>query len=262
MITINHLLAKQAAGEKLAMLTCYDYSSARIMNQSAVEMILVGDSAAMVMHGEQSTLPIDTETMAMHVRAVAKGAPDKFIIGDMPFLSYRKSLDENMRAVECLMKAGAHAIKLEGVTGNEQLIRHIVDSGVPVMGHLGLTPQSVNQFGGFKVQGKTDAAQQQIIKDTLTLQELGCFAVVLECVPDALTRELVKQTQLITIGIGAGAAVDGQVLVMQDMLGFSTAFSPKFLRRYLNTEELFLKAFDAYASDVKASTFPDESEQY
>jgi len=262
MITINHLLAKQAAGEKLAMLTCYDYSSARIMNQSDVEMILVGDSAAMVMHGEQSTLPIDTETMAMHVRAVAQGAPDKFIIGDMPFLSYRKSLDENMRAVELLMKAGAHAIKLEGVKGNESLISHIVDSGVPVMGHLGLTPQSVNQFGGFKVQGKTDAAQQQIIKDTLTLEELGCFSVVLECVPDALTRELVKQTSLITIGIGAGAAVDGQVLVMQDMLGFSTAFSPKFLRRYLNTEALFLEAFNAYAKDVKSAAFPDESEQY
>ncbi|MFC3193180.1 3-methyl-2-oxobutanoate hydroxymethyltransferase [Marinicella sediminis] len=262
MITINHLLAKQSAGEKLTMLTCYDYASARIMSQSDVEMILVGDSAAMVMHGEQSTLPIDVETMAMHVRAVAKGAPGKFIIGDMPFLSYRKSLDENMRAVELLMKAGAHAIKLEGVKGNEELIGHIVDSGVPVMGHLGLTPQSVNQFGGFKVQGKSEEAQRQIIKDTLTLQRLGCFAVVLECVPDALTRELVSQTDLITIGIGAGPAVDGQVLVMQDMLGYSSGFSPKFLRRYLNAEALFLDAFNAYAKDVKSGEFPDQSELY
>jgi 3-methyl-2-oxobutanoate hydroxymethyltransferase len=207
MTNINQLFAKQQAGEKLAMLTCYDYSSAAIMNQSDVEMILVGDSAAMVMHGEQSTLPIDYATMALHVKAVAKGAPDKFIIGDLPFLSYRKSLDENMRAVEALMKAGAHAIKLEGVTGNEDLIRHVVESGIPVMGHLGLTPQSVNQFGGFKVQGKTAAAQQRIIEEIKTLESLGCFSVVLECVPDELTQVLVQQTGMITIGIGAGAGV-------------------------------------------------------
>ena len=261
-ITINQLFAQKQAGEKLAMLTCYDYSTATIMNQSEVEMILVGDSAAMVMHGENSTLPIDTTTMAQHVQAVAKGAPNKFIIGDMPFLSYRKSLDENMRAVELLMKAGAHAIKLEGVVGNETLIKHIVDSGIPVMGHLGLTPQSVNQFGGFKVQGKTTDAQDRIISDTKTLESLGCFSVVLECIPDELTQELVKHTQMITIGIGAGAAVDGQVLVLQDMLGYSSSFSPKFLRRYLNTEQLFLTAFNAYAKEVKAKQYPNESEQY
>ncbi len=262
MITINHLFAKKQAGEKLAMLTCYDYSSAKIINQSEVEMVLVGDSAAMVMHGESSTLPIDYQTMALHVKAVAKGAPDKFIIGDLPFLSYRKSLDENMRAVEALMKAGAHAIKLEGVAGNEALIQHVVDSGVPVMGHLGLTPQSVNQFGGFKVQGKSADDQARILQEIQTLESLGCFAVVLECVPDQLTHELIKHTQMITIGIGAGAAVDGQVLVLQDMLGYSSAFSPKFLRRYLNTEELFLQAFNAYAQDVKGSQFPDQSESY
>ncbi len=262
MTNINQLFAQKHAGEKLAMLTCYDYSSAQIINQSAVEMVLVGDSAAMVMHGETSTLPIDYCTMAQHVKAVAKGAPDKFIIGDLPFLSYRKSLHENMNAVEALMKAGAQAVKLEGVSGNESLIKHIVESGVPVMGHLGLTPQSVNQFGGFKVQGKTANAQQRIIKEAKTLEDLGCFSVVLECIPDALTQELVKHTSMITIGIGAGAAVDGQVLVMQDMLGYSSAFSPKFLRRYLNTEQLFLDAFNAYAKDVKAGHFPDQSEQY
>jgi len=262
MININQLFAKKQAGEKLAMLTCYDHASAAIMNQSAVEMILVGDSAAMVMHGETSTLPISIETMAMHVRAVAKGAPDKFIIGDMPFLSYRKSLDTNMQAVEALMKAGAHAIKLEGVAGNEELIKHVVESGVPVMGHLGLTPQSVNQFGGFKVQGKSADAQARIIEEAKTLEQLGCFAVVLECVPDALTRELVQQINMISIGIGAGAAVDGQVLVMQDMLGYSSQFSPKFLRRYLNTEQLFLDAFNDFASEVKDEKYPDSSEQY
>lgn len=261
-ININQLFANKHAGEKLAMLTCYDYSSAVIMSQSAVEMILVGDSAAMVMHGESSTLPIDYQTMALHVRAVAKGAPNKFIIGDMPFLSYRKSLDENMQAVEALMKAGAHAIKLEGVNGNEALIKHIVDSGIPVMGHLGLTPQSVNQFGGFKVQGKTADAQARIIAEAKTLESLGCFSVVLECIPADLTQELVKHTEMITIGIGAGAGVDGQVLVLQDMLGFSSSFRPKFLRRYLNTEQLFLDAFNAYAKDVKSQHYPDESEQY
>ncbi|MEZ5470585.1 MAG: 3-methyl-2-oxobutanoate hydroxymethyltransferase [Marinicella sp.] len=262
MSNINQLFAKKQSGEKLTMLTCYDYSSARIMNQSDIEMVLVGDSAAMVMHGESSTLPIDYQTMAQHVKAVAKGAPDKFIIGDMPFLSYRKSLDENMRAVEALLKAGAHAIKLEGVAGNESLIKHIVQSGVPVMGHLGLTPQSVNQFGGFKVQGKSADDQARIIEEAKTLEQLGCFSVVLECVPDALTRELVKHISMISIGIGAGQAVDGQVLVMQDMLGFSSEFSPKFLRRYLNTERLFLDAFNAYAKDVKGLNYPNESEQY
>ena len=262
MSNINQLFAKKQAGEKLAMLTCYDYSSAAIMNQSAVEMILVGDSAAMVMHGESSTLPIDVATMAQHVKSVAKGAPDKFIIGDMPFLSYRKSLDENMQAVEALMKAGAHAIKLEGVAGNEVLIKHIVESGIPVMGHLGLTPQSVNQFGGFKVQGKSADAQARIIEEAKTLESLGCFSVVLECIPDELTQELIKHTTMITIGIGAGATVDGQVLVFQDMLGYSSRFSPKFLRRYLNTEKLFLDAFNAYAKDVKAQHFPDKTEQY
>ncbi len=262
MITINHLYAKQKTGEKLTMLTCYDFSSARIMNQSDVEMILVGDSAAMVMHGENSTLPIDVSTMAQHVKAVAKGAPDKFIVGDMPFLSYRKSLDENMAAVEALMKAGAHAIKLEGVAGNEGLIQHIVESGVPVMGHLGLTPQSVNQFGGFKVQGKSNDEQTRIIAEAKMLESLGCFAVVLECVPNELTQELVQQIDMISIGIGAGAATDGQVLVMQDMLGFSSQFSPKFLRRYLNTEQLFLDAFNAFAKDTKNQQYPDESEQY
>lgn len=262
MITINQLFAKKQAGEKLTMLTCYDYASAAIMNQSEVEMVLVGDSAAMVMHGESSTLPISIETMAQHVKAVVKGAPDKFIIGDMPFLSYRKSLDENMSAVELLMKAGAHAIKLEGVAGNESLIKHIVQSGVPVMGHLGLTPQSVNQFGGFKVQGKSADDQARIIEEAKTLEQLGCFSVVLECVPDQLTQEVVKHISMISIGIGAGQAVDGQVLVMQDMLGFSSGFSPKFLRRYLNTEQLFLDAFNAYVKDVKALNYPDESEQY
>jgi 3-methyl-2-oxobutanoate hydroxymethyltransferase len=261
-MNINQLLAYKSENKKVSMLTCYDYSSAKIVNQSNVEMILVGDSAAMVMHGHSSTLPIDVQTMALHVAAVAKGAPDKFIVGDLPFMSYRKSLSENMNAVELLMKAGAHAVKLEGCSGNKKLIRHIVDSGVPVMGHLGLTPQSVNTLGGYRVQGKTDETQDEIIKQAKQLQKAGCFALVLECVPTHLAKKITEELNILTIGIGAGKYVDGQVLVLQDMLGMSSDFTPKFLRRYLNAEELFLKAFNEFDKDVKSSEFPNESESY
>lgn len=261
-MNINQLIKMKAEGEKIAMVTCYDHASASIMNQSDVDMILVGDSAAMVMHGDTSTLPIDTETMAMHTRSVVKGAPNKFIVADMPFMSYRKSLESNMAAVETLMKTGAHAIKLEGVDGNETLIKHIVQSGVPVMGHLGLTPQSINQFGGFKVQGREQAAQEKITEQIKTLIDLGAFAVVLECVPAALTEMIAESCDIITIGIGAGGRTDGQVLVMHDLLGFPSSFSPKFVRKYLNTEQLFKDAFNAYAKDVKSQHFPSDKESY
>lgn len=261
-MNINQILKQKEANNKISMLTCYDYSSAKIINQSNVDMILVGDSAAMVMHGHNSTLPIDVDTMSIHVAAVAKGAPDKFIVGDLPFLSYRKSLTENMTAVETLMKAGAHAVKLEGLKGNVDLIRHIVESGVPVMGHLGLTPQAVNAMGGYRVQGKNDESKQRILSEARQLQEAGCFSVVLECIPSDLSKMITKSLDIITIGIGAGTDVDGQVLVMQDMLGMSSDFMPKFVRRYLNSEELFLKAFNAYDAEVKSTEFPSEQESY
>jgi 3-methyl-2-oxobutanoate hydroxymethyltransferase len=261
-MNINQLMNYKADNKKISMLTCYDYSSARIVNQSSVEMILVGDSAAMVMHGHTSTLPIDAETMALHVAAVVKGAPDKFIVADLPFMSFRKSISETMNAVELLMKAGAHAVKLEGCRGNKKLIRRIVDSGVPVMGHLGLTPQSVNTLGGYRVQGKTDEAQNIILKHAKELQKAGCFALVLECVPTELAAKVTQELEILTIGIGAGKQVDGQVLVFQDMLGMSTEFTPKFLRRYLNAEELFLKAFNDFDKDVKSCDFPNQNESY
>lgn len=248
--------------KKISMITCYDYSMAKLINQSQIEMILVGDSAAMVMHGHNSTLPIETEVMALHVAAVARGAPDKFIVGDLPFLSYRKSLSDNMRSVEMLMKAGAHAVKLEGVDGNEELIRYIVDSGVPVMGHLGLTPQSVNTLGGYKVQGKTDKAAEKIIKEAEKLQEAGCFSMALECLPADLAKKITHNLDILTIGIGAGKDTDGQVLVLQDMLGMSSDFTPKFLRRYLNAEKLFIDAFNQYDEDVKNTSFPNDKESY
>ena len=261
-MNINQLIQMKETGEKIAMVTCYDYASASIVNQSDIDMILVGDSAAMVVHGESSTLPIDTDTMALHTRSVVKGAPNKFIVADMPFMSYRKSLESNMAAVETLMKTGAHAIKLEGVAGNEELIEHIVQSGVPVMGHLGLTPQSINQFGGFKVQGREKVAQEKIIQQVQILSDLGAFAVVLECVPAALTEAIAKSCDIITIGIGAGDSTDGQVLVMHDLLGFPSEFSPKFVRKYLDTERMFKSAFNAYARDVKNKKFPSKEESY
>ncbi len=261
-MNLNDLKNKHANQEKLAMLTCYDFSAATIMNQSAVDMILVGDSAAMVMHGEHSTLPMDIERMRDHVCAVVKGAPDKFIIADMPFLSFRQSIDVGMHAVKVLMQAGAHAIKLEAVDGHEELIKHIVQSGIPVMGHVGLTPQFVNQFGGFKVQGQDRASHDKIQADALKLQQLGCFSVVLECVPSELARKITADTDLITIGIGAGPHVDGQVLVMHDMLGYPSAFNPKFVRQYLDVDSLFERAFNQYAEDVKQGKFPTDKESY
>lgn len=261
-MNINQLIDKSQRGDKLTMVTCYDHAAARIINQCDVDMILVGDSAAMVMHGESSTLPIDTATMAMHTRSVVKGAPDKFIVADMPFMSFRKSLDANMTAVEQLMKTGAHAIKLEGVLGNEDLIKHIIQSGVPVMGHLGLTPQSVNQFGGFKVQGRDEAAAQAIIDQVKSLQDLGAFSVVLECVPSSLTARVVSETSIMTIGIGAGPETHGQVLVMHDLLGYPSDFRPKFVRQYLDTEALFKQAFNAFAKDVQTGQFPNDEEGY
>jgi 3-methyl-2-oxobutanoate hydroxymethyltransferase len=261
-MNINELKNKQANREKLTMLTCYDFSTAKIMNQSDIDMILVGDSAAMVMHGETSTIPMDNDRMHAHVRAVVKGAPDKFVIADMPFLSFRQSIDTGMQTVRTLMQAGAHAIKLEAVDGHEALIKQIVESGIPVMGHVGLTPQFVNQFGGFKVQGKDQSSHDKILADALKLQQLGCFSVVLECVPADLAKQITAETDLITIGIGAGRAVDGQVLVMHDMLGYPSSFSPKFVRKYLDVEHLFKEAFNQYVRDVQQQEFPSDKESY
>jgi 3-methyl-2-oxobutanoate hydroxymethyltransferase len=248
--------------EKIVMLTCYDYTSACIVQDSDVDVILVGDSAAMVMHGYGTTIPADIEMMCGHIESVARGTKNKFIVGDMPFLSFRQSLTDNMRAVASVMKAGAHAIKLEGIEGNAETIAHIVKSGVPVMGHLGLTPQSVNQLGGFRVQGRGDAAAEKLKAEALACEQAGCFALVLECVPDALAAEVTQLLKIPTIGIGAGAGTDGQVLVMQDLLGLSGDFKPKFVRKYVDGRSVLLEAFNAFASDVKSGQFPANDESY
>ena len=254
--------ACKARGEKIVMLTCYDYTSARIVQDSDVDVILVGDSAAMVMHGYGTTIPADIEMMCQHIESVSRGTRNKFIVGDMPFLSFRQSLTDNMRAVASVMKAGAHAVKLEGIEGNVETIAHIVESGVPVMGHLGLTPQSVNQLGGYRVQGRGDCAAEKLRKEALACEQAGCFAIVLECVPDDLAAEITASLSIPTIGIGAGAETDGQVLVMQDLLGLSSDFKPKFVRKYLDGRSVLLDAFNAYAHDVKDGSFPAADESY
>jgi 3-methyl-2-oxobutanoate hydroxymethyltransferase len=253
---------KKSRNEKISMLTCYDYSFAQILNTSDIDALLIGDSVAMVQHGHSTTLPADVEMMAMHTKMVAQGAPNKLIIADMPFLSYRKSLSESMSAVQKLMAAGAHAIKLEGLSGHEDTIKHIVESGVPVMGHLGLTPQSIHQLGGFKVQGRTDDAREALMKSSIQLENLGCFSIVLECVPAAIAREISSKLKIPTIGIGAGPDTDGQILVVNDMLGMNLNFRPKFLRKFLDGAELIKSAANAFHKETMEQSYPAVSESY
>jgi len=250
------------AGCKISMVTCYDYSSAGAVAESSVDCILVGDSVAMTMHGYPTTLSATTAMMTLHTAAVARGAPSKFIVADLPFLSYRKGLKDAMDSVEELMRAGAHAVKLEGVRGHAEIVRHIVDSGVPVMGHLGLTPQSINLLGGMKVQAKSDAAVKILISQARELEAAGCFSVVLECVPSEAARKVTELLKIPTIGIGAGPHVSGQVLVYQDLLGLNPGFKPKFLKTYANAFEVIRTGLDAYDRDVKSGKFPSESESY
>ena len=261
-MNILKLPERKRQQQKIVMVTCYDYTAARILEESEVDMILVGDSAAMVMHGHPTTLPVSVEMMAWHVAAVRRGAPKKFIVGDLPFLSYRKSLADTMEAVRLLMQAGAEAVKLEGIAGNEATIHHIVQSGVPVMGHIGLTPQSVNQLGGFHVQGGNAPDRERLKTEALACQSAGCFALVLECVPETLAGEITAALTIPTIGIGAGVQTDGQVLVMHDLLGLNQDFRPKFVRRYLDGKQQWLDAFNRYASDVRDGSFPASEERY
>jgi 3-methyl-2-oxobutanoate hydroxymethyltransferase len=261
-MTVLDFQKMKGEGRKISMVTCYDYSSARAVAGSSVDCILVGDSLAMTMHGYPTTLSATTEMMALHTAAVARGAPSKFIVADLPFLSYRKGLKDAMNAVQELMRAGAHAVKLEGVRGHAKVVRHIVESGVPVMGHLGLTPQSVNALGGVKVQARTDAAVDILVGQAYELEESGCFALVLECVPSEAARKVTGLLTIPTIGIGAGPGVSGQVLVYQDLLGLNPGFRPKFLRTYADAFEVIRSALDAYDRDVKGGKFPSEGESY
>lgn len=244
------------------MVTCYDYWSAKIIYKSDIDSILVGDSAAMVMHGFKDTLPATIDLMALHTAAVTRGIGNKFVVGDMPFCSYRKDLTSNMDAVQKIMQAGAHAIKLEGAIGNENLIKHIVASGIPVMGHIGLTPQSVYQLGGFKVQGKTAEAEKILFQQAQTLEDVGCFSLVLECIPSELAKKITEKLSIPTIGIGAGSYTSGQILVLQDLLGFNNDFKPKFVKKYLDGATLMQDALNKYSAEVQSGQFPGQENTY
>ncbi len=244
----------------IVILAAYDAQMARLIEASETDAILVGDSAAMVVHGFPSTIHATVEMMCVHTAAVRRGAPTMVVIADMPFLSVRLGRDEAVRAAGALMQAGATAVKIEGVTGHEDIITHLIGSGIPVMGHLGLTPQSVHQLGGNRLQGRTPEAAARLKAEAQTLEKLGAFSLVLECVPAALAAEISGALAIPSIGIGAGPATDGQVLVLADLLGLDAAFRPRFVRRYLEGHETVLGAVNAFARDVRAARFPAEVE--
>lgn len=250
-------------GTKISMLTAYDYSTAKLVDAAGINSILVGDSLGMVMLGYEDTLSVTMEDMIHHTAAVARGAKDALVIGDMPFMSYEVSVEQAVTNAGRLMKEGrANAVKLEGGVRVAEQIKAITKAGIPVCAHIGLTPQSVNAFGGFKVQGKTEEGAQQMIEDALAIQEAGAFAVVLECVPAKLAALISEKLTIPTIGIGAGAGCDGQVLVYQDMLALFSDFKPKFVKYFGNIGPQMTAAFKAYDEEVKAGTFPAEEHTF
>lgn len=253
---------KKQSNEKITMITCYDYTSARILSQTSIDCLLVGDSAAMTMHGYKDTVAATLPMMALHTAAVSRGASNKFLIADLPFLSYRKSLSRNVSAAQTLMQAGAHAVKLESAAGNTRLIQHLVESGIPVMGHIGLTMQLVNMLGGLKVQGKSANDADRLKQDALALQEAGCFSIVLECLPNQLAKEITRALHIPTIGIGAGSDTDGQVLVLQDLLGMNIDFKPKFVKNFINGFEHIRTGVENYVNEVKTGGFPSDEYSY
>lgn len=261
--TTKTLRQMKAQGEKISMLTAYDYTSARIIDQSGIDMILVGDSAANVIAGHQTTVPISLEEMIFMGKYVVNGTQRAFVVVDMPFGSYQVSPEEAVRnAIRIMKETGASAVKLEGGKTIEPQIRAIVNAGIPVVGHLGLTPQSIHQFGSFGLRAKQEQEYNQLIQDAQLLEELGCFAVVLEKVPSELAQKVTAERQMITIGIGAGAGTDGQVLVTHDALGMIPDFNPKFVRKFTDLHAVMTDAFRAFDTEVKLKTFPNEQESY
>lgn len=262
MKTVLDFTKQKELSQKISMVTCYDSTMAKLLNASSVDCILVGDSVAMTIHGHADTLSATPELMALHVAAVRKGAPEKFIVGDMPFLAHRGSLDATLAAVSKIMQAGAQAVKIEGIKGSEQTFAHIVDSGVPVMGHLGLTPQSLHAFGGFKVQATDERASEWLLAQARAVEHAGCFALVLECVPSEVAKFVTENIRIPTIGIGAGPHTSGQVLVLQDLLGLNTDFKPRFVRKYMDGAALITEALNRFDKDVKSLEFPTSKESY
>lgn len=262
-VTTNTLQKMKEAGEKISMLTAYDFSFARIIDNAGIDVILVGDSASNVMAGHETTLPITLDQMIYHAQAVIRGINRCLVVVDLPFGSYQSNSDIALAsAIRIMKESGGHSIKLEG--GEEVLksIKKIVSAGIPVMGHLGLTPQSIYKFGTYTVRAKEEDEANKLRNDAKLLEEAGCFAIVLEKIPAALAKEVSENLSIPTIGIGAGNDCDGQVLVMHDMLGINTEFKPRFLRQYANIHDLATKAVQQYITDVKKKDFPNEQEQY
>jgi len=262
-VTTHTLLEMKQKGVKIAMLTAYDFSMARLLDGAGIDILLVGDSASNVMAGHQTTLPITLDQMIYHASSVIRAVERAFVVVDLPFGSYQGNSGEALRsAIRIMKESGAHAVKLEGGEEIKESIARILTAGVPVMGHLGLTPQSIYKFGTYTVRAKEEEEAKKLIKDAKLLEEVGCFAIVLEKIPAKLAAKVAKSINIPVIGIGAGHDVDGQVLVMQDMLGITQDFQPRFLRRYADLQGIITDAVSNYIQDVKSNDFPNEQEQY
>jgi 3-methyl-2-oxobutanoate hydroxymethyltransferase len=262
-VTTNSLIEMKKNGEKISMLTAYDYTMAKIVDAANIDVILVGDSASNVMAGHETTLPITLDQMIYHASSVVRASQRSLVVVDLPFGSYQSDPKIALRsAIRIMKESGGHAVKVEGGKEIKVSIKKILGAGIPVMGHLGLTPQSIYKFGTYTVRAKEEAEAEKLINDAKTLEELGCFSIVLEKVPAKLAEKVARELQIPVIGIGAGAGVDGQVLVTHDMVGMTHEFHPRFLRRYLNLFEDMSNAFKQYSNDVKSQNFPNDQEQY
>ncbi|MEO1478936.1 MAG: 3-methyl-2-oxobutanoate hydroxymethyltransferase [Bacteroidota bacterium] len=262
-VTTQTLQELRASGTPISMLTAYDYTSARLLDAAGVDVLLVGDSASNVMAGHETTVPITLDHMIYHAQCVVRGVQRALVIVDLPFGSYQGNSDEALRsAIRVMKETGGHAVKLEGGAPVVDSIRRIIDAGIPVMGHLGLTPQSIYKFGTYRVRARAEEEAERLRNDALLLQEAGCFGLVLEKIPTGLATEVTTSLSIPTIGIGAGAACSGQVLVTHDMLGLTKDFNPRFVRRYANLADTVTDAVQAYITDVRAGAFPSEAESY
>ncbi len=262
-ITISAIREMKKKGEKIAMLTAYDYSTAFIMDQAGIDIVLIGDSLGNVVLGYDSTLPVTMEDIIHHTKPVVRAVKRAMVISDMPFMSYQASIEGGMiNAGRLVKEGGAHAVKLEGGREVAELTHRLVSAGIPVMAHIGLTPQSVHQLGGYKVQGKDNAQARRLVEDAKVLDEAGAFAIVLECVPALLGREITESVQMATIGIGGGVHCDGQVLVVNDMLGMFERFTPKFVKKYANLAKQSGDAFKQYITEVKKGAFPGKEHSF
>jgi 3-methyl-2-oxobutanoate hydroxymethyltransferase len=262
-VTTNSLIEMKHNGEKITMLTAYDYTMAKIVDAAGIDAILVGDSASNVMAGHETTLPITLDQMIYHASSVVRASSRSLVVVDLPFGSYQSDPKTALRsAIRIMKESGAHAIKLEGGSEIKQSVKKILNAGIPVMGHLGLTPQSIYKFGTYTVRAKEEVEAKKLLEDAKTLEKLGCFSLVLEKVPADLAKKVAKEISIPVIGIGAGGGVDGQVLVTHDMIGMTHEFNPRFLRRYLSLYDDMTNAFKQYSEDVKSKDFPNKSEQY